>query len=56
MVSKVFKKNGDEILTTKAYNGRVILSWLHHCLLEVVQANPNHELLILTSTAMNLDL
>lgn len=52
--SKVKKKNGDELFTSKAYNGRVILSWLSHTLLLAVRQHPNHAILLLTSSAMKL--
>ena len=48
------KKNGDELFTAKAYNGRVILSWLSHTLLLALQQHPDHEILLLTSSAMKL--
>ncbi|CAK9045248.1 unnamed protein product [Durusdinium trenchii] len=50
----VKKKDGTELLTAKAFNGRLILSWLSHTLLVVLQQHPDHELLILTSAAMTL--
>lgn len=53
-LAKVKKRNGDEMLTAKAYNGRVICSWLNHALLEALDLHPNHEILNLTSAALNL--
>lgn len=52
--SEVKKKNGDELFTLKAYNGRVALSWLNHTLMSALQQHPNHDVLILTSSAMIL--
>ncbi|CAK9036671.1 Uncharacterized protein SCF082_LOCUS21823 [Durusdinium trenchii] len=49
----VKKKNGDELFTAKAFNGRLILSWLNHTLFVALQRHPNHETLILTSSAMS---
>ena len=48
------KKNGDELLTAKAYNGRVIMSWLSDTLLVALAQHPDHETLLLTSSAMKL--
>ncbi|CAK8995261.1 Uncharacterized protein SCF082_LOCUS4272 [Durusdinium trenchii] len=50
----VKKKNGDELFTAKAFNGRLISSWLNHTLFVALQRHPNHETLILTSSAMTL--
>ena len=52
--AKVKKKSGEILLTAKAFNGRVIVMWLNNCLLDALQSNPDHEMLILTSVAMNL--
>ena len=46
------KKTGENLLTLKAYNGRVILMWLTHCLLDAEQHSPDHEILVLTCAAM----
>lgn len=52
--NQVKKKNGDVLLTAKAFNGRIILSWLSECLLEARGIHPDHEVLLLSSSAMNL--
>ncbi|CAL1132282.1 unnamed protein product [Cladocopium goreaui] len=49
----VKKKDGNELFTAKAYNGRVILSWLNHTLLGVLAQRPDHQILHLTSAAVN---
>ncbi|CAK8999463.1 Uncharacterized protein SCF082_LOCUS6057 [Durusdinium trenchii] len=49
----VKKKNGDELFTAKAFNGRLISSWLNHTLFVALQRHPNHETLFLTSSAMS---
>lgn len=49
----VKKKSGENLFTAKAYNGRVILMWLTHCLLDSEQHNPDHEILVLTCAAMS---
>eukprot|EP00435_Cladocopium_sp_Y103_P022683 s1460_g5.t1 len=49
----VKKKNGEILLTAKAYNGRIILMWLTHCLLDAVQHHPDHQILLMTSVAMS---
>ncbi|CAL1168318.1 unnamed protein product [Cladocopium goreaui] len=49
----VKKKTGEILLTAKAFNGRVIVMWLNHCLLDAVQRNPDHQILVLTSVAMS---
>lgn len=43
-------------MTAKAFNGRIITSWLRHCLEDAVQCGrfPNHERLHVASLAMNL--
>ena len=53
-LAKVKKKTGEILLTAKAFNGRVIVMWLNHCLLDAVQRNPDHQILVLTSVAMKL--
>lgn len=55
MMSKVKKKNGQNLLTAKAYNGRCILSWLSDCLLTALDSHQNNEMLILYSDAMTLN-
>ena len=54
--SEVKKKGGKILFTAKAYNGRCILSWLSDCLLTALDSYPDHEVLVLTSAAMTLDL
>ena len=56
ITSKVKKKGGKILFTAKAYNGRCILSWLADCLLTALDSYPDHEVLVLTSAAMTLDL
>ncbi|CAL1166692.1 unnamed protein product [Cladocopium goreaui] len=45
-------KNGEILMTAKAYNGRIILMWLNHCLLDAVQHHADHQILLMTSVAM----
>ena len=49
--SEVKKKTGENLFTAKAYNGRVIVLWLSHCLLDAVGQHPGNDLLVLTSVA-----
>ena len=51
---QVKKKNGDELLTAKAFNGRVIMSWLNHTFLAALEQHADNEILLLTSSAMKL--
>ena len=53
-MAQVKKKDGNELFTAKAYNGRVILSWLNHTLLGVLAQRPDHQILHWTSAAVNL--
>ena len=48
------QKNGDGLLVTKAYNARVIVSWLAHCLHDALQTHPDHETLLIASECMIL--
>ena len=50
------KKTGENLLVAKAFNGRVIVSWLAHCLQDSLQSHPDHEILLLSAAAMSLDL
>ena len=52
--AKVKKKNGEVLLTAKAWNGRILVMWLNYCLLDAMQRHPQHEILLLTTVAMML--
>lgn len=52
-VKMVLKKTGQEMLTAKAYNGRCVLSWLAHCLLEAMEVHTDNDLLVLESSCLS---
>ncbi|CAK9000629.1 unnamed protein product [Durusdinium trenchii] len=54
LVQRVKKKNGQNLFTAKAFNGRCILSWLADRLMTAVESHPQHQILNLTSSAMTL--
>lgn len=55
-ISEVERKRTGEVgLVAKAWNGRIILVWLSHCLQEVLAFNPADEKLVMASAAMILD-
>ncbi|CAL1134099.1 unnamed protein product [Cladocopium goreaui] len=47
-------KTGEVGLIAKAWNGRCILSWLNHCLLDVVNQHGDNEKVVITSAALTL--
>ena len=47
-------KTGEVGFVAKAWNGRCILSWLNHCLLDALAVHDQNETLVLTSAAMIL--
>lgn len=50
---EVKKKNGENLFTAKAYNGRVVLLWLAQCMLHAVEMYPDNQIVVLTSVAMS---
>lgn len=50
---EVKKKNGENLFTAKAYNGRVVLLWLAQCMLHAVEMYPDNQIVVLTAVAMS---
>ena len=48
------KKDGQDKMVLKAYNGRCVQSWLTDCLVDALEIHPEHEILVLTSSCMIL--
>ena len=53
-LAQVKKRTGEDLLTLKAYNGRCVVSWLSHSLLQALLLHPDNEILVLTSSCMTL--
>ena len=53
---EVCKKSGDILFTGKAFNNRVVMEWLAHCLRQHVQQNYTDERIPCMTLAMILSL